>query len=198
MKRIFAAMGVAAVLCFAGGCTMEQGSGQVPNRMNGGFTTQVTMQTADREVQGMLTRYGMQAWRVVFTEPPALDGVQLDFVDNEVTASYKGLSFSVPQSAQAVKTMLQELMEIVDGMAAEAELTGTQEAEQIVQEGEIEEGTYTLLFDKEGVPVRFELPCYGLTLTFDSFTADGSTETAEPSETTVPPTTVPTTETSGT
>lgn len=183
MKRIFATLCMGAVLLSVYGCAMQPASGNVNNRLDGAFTTEVTLTTADSETKGILTRYGNEAWSVTFTEPSALDGVKLDFLDDEVTASYKGLEFSVPQSAQAVRTMLEELMDIVDEMAIEPEIVCKQNEEGAVCEGEIDEGKYTLTFDKEGVPKTFSLPPYGLTITFDTFTENGS---AAPSETTSP------------
>jgi hypothetical protein len=132
------------------------------------------MTDAEKETKATLTRYGTDAWSVVFSEPQALAGVQLDFLDDDVTASYKGLEFSVPQSAQAVKTELHELMEIIDGMAQNTELDGTAKEEHIICEGEIDVGSYTLTFAQDGIPLSFSLPCYGLEITFDSFTENGT------------------------
>lgn len=199
MKRIFAALCMSAVLVSASGCAVQQLPGNVSNRMGGAFSSEVTMTTADSETKGVLTRYGMDAWSVTFTEPAALSGVQLDFMDDEVTASYKGLEFSVPQSAQAVKTMLSELMDIVDDMAEEPELSCKQKEDGAVCEGEIDEGSYTLTFDKDGVPQEFSLPSYGLTITFDTFTdnggAQGTTQSTETSVTTEATTAAAATET---
>ncbi len=179
MKRIFASLCMGAVLLGVYGCAMQPTPGNVDNRLDGGFTTEVTMTTADSETKGILTRLGNDAWSVTFTEPAALDGVKLDFLDNEVTASYKGLEFSVPQSAQAIRTMLSELMKIIDGMAAETEIPCKQSEEGAVLEGEIDEGNYTLTFDKDGTPREFSLPPYGLTIKFDTFTENGSTTPTE-------------------
>ncbi|MBQ8011235.1 MAG: hypothetical protein IJ265_06750 [Oscillospiraceae bacterium] len=199
MKRILTILCLCGVMLSAAGCAGAQTAGNVSNRMNGAFTAEVTMSMEDSETKAVLTRCGTDAWSVSFTEPPALSGVQLDFFDNDVTASYKGLEFSVPQSAQAVKTVLAELMEIVDEMAAETELNGTQEENSIICEGEIDEGSYSLTFSKEGIPVEFSLPCYGLTITFDSFIENGSAEnsgtSADTTETAQTETTAETTDT---
>jgi len=78
---------------------------------------------------------------------------------------------------------LSDCLHIVDEMAIEPEIVCKQNEEGAVCEGEIDEGKYTLTFDKEGVPKTFSLPPYGLTITFDTFTENGS---AAPSETTSP------------
>ncbi len=181
MKRILASICMGLVLCTSAGCSMQSAPGTVSNKMNGSFSSEVTMTTGEGEVKGTLTRFGSDAWSVVFTEPPSLAGVQLDFMDGEVEASYKGLAFSVPQSAQAVRTMLGELMDIVDDMAQESDLDGHHEDDHFICEGEIDEGDYTLTFAEDGTPQSFSLPCYGLTITFDTFTQNGaaSTETTE-------------------
>ncbi len=192
MKRIPAIMTICALIGTATGCNMQQTSGNIPNRLNSGFTSDITMTTADSETKGILTRYGMDAWMVEFTEPPALSGVQLNFTDNEVEASYKGLAFSVPQSAQAVKTMLAEWMEIVDEMSQQTELMGTVKENVVICEGQIDEGDYTMQYTADGAPMEFSLPSYGLTITFENFTASGAPaqtqETGSTAETTVIPT----------
>lgn len=180
MKRILASICMGLVLAAGTGCSMQAVPGSVSNKMSGGFTSEVTMTTGENEVSGTLTRHGSDAWSVVFSAPPALDGVQLDYLDGDVEASYKGLAFSVPQSAQAVRTMLEELMGIVDDMAQESELDGHHEDDRFICEGEIDEGEYTLTFAEDGTPQSFSLPCYGLTITFNTFTQSG----AAPMETT--------------
>lgn len=182
MKRMFA---VACMCALLTGCTVQSLPGKTENHMAGCFTADVTMTNAESETKATLTRYGTDAWCVVFNDPAALSGVQLDFLDDEVTASYKGLAFSVPQSAQALKTELSELMEVVDSMAINTELDGTSEEGMLVCEGELEVGSYSLCFTEEGLPVTFSLPAYGLVITFDSFT---ETAPSAPETETIPKT----------
>ena len=178
MKRIFAVVPLTALLLT--GCSgVPSLPGRTVNRMTGCFTSEVTVATADSETHAVLTRYGTDAWRVCFTDPPALDGVQLDFMDSEIKASYKGLEFSVPQTAQALKTELSELMTVIDSAAPQTELETHSADDLLVYEGELEVGSYSLAFAQDGVPVRFTLPAYGLVITFDSFTDDQSAAATE-------------------
>ena len=147
--------------------------------MTGGFTAEVTITNADSESKATLTRYGTDAWCVLFSEPQTLAGVQLDFLDDEVKASYKGLEFSVPQSAQAIRTELEDLMNIIDDMALSPDLNGKTEENKIICEGDVEEGSYTLTFTEAGIPADFSLPCSGVVIVFDSFTPQTGTNTAE-------------------
>ncbi len=176
---------VPVLLCT--GCSAVPGvPGKTPNRMAESFTAEVTVTNAESETRAALTRYGTDAWSVCFTDPAALDGVQLDFLDGEVTASYKGLEFSVPQSAQALRTEFAELMEVVDGYALESELDTDAKDDLCVCEGELEVGGYTLTLAQDGTPVSFALPSYGLVITFDSF--DDSANAAATEPTTIPKT----------
>ena len=54
------------------------------------------------------------AWSVEFSSPNTLSGIKLEFADDKVNASYKGLDFSVPQSALPVKAMMLNLIQAVD------------------------------------------------------------------------------------
>lgn len=187
-QRIFAVLGVGMLVGCTGCNAVQSIPGKISNQMTGGFTTEITISNADTESKATLTRYGTDAWCVVFSEPQNLSGVQLDFLDDEVTASYKGLAFSVPQSAQAIRTELGNFMDIVDELSLSPELTGKPDEEKIIYEGKIEEGSYTLTFTDKGIPVQFSLPCYGVTVDFTGFTQQSESMT---SETTIPETTLP-------
>ena len=185
MNRMLAMLPLTALLLT--GCSgVPSLPGKTVNRMTGCFVSEVTVTTADSETHAVLTRYGTDAWRVCFTDPPALDGVQLDFMDSEIKASYKGLEFSVPQTAQALKTELSELMTVVDSVAPQTELETHSADGLCVYDGELEVGPYSLAFSQDGAPVRFTLPAYGLVIAFDSFTDEQSAAATEP--TTIPKT----------
>jgi len=162
---------------------MQSVSGKIANPMTGGFTSEITITDADLESKATLTRYGTDAWCVVFSEPQTLAGVQLDFLDDEVKASYKGLEFSVPQSAQAIRTELEDLMNIIDDMALSPDLDGKTQEDKLICEGSVQDGSYTLTFSQNGIPEEFSLPCYHLKISFDSFTQQTGTVMTE---TTIP------------
>ncbi|MDE6657289.1 MAG: hypothetical protein K2J88_01755 [Oscillospiraceae bacterium] len=175
VKRIFAVISLHAFVLSTGCTVVQTTTGKVSNLMTGAFTAEVTITNADTESKAVLTRYGTDAWCVVFNEPQTLSGVQLDFVDDEVKASYKGLEFSVPQSAQAIRTELQDLMDIIDDMALTPDLNGKSDEGKLICDGAIDEGNYTLTFTDTGIPVEFSLPCYNLVVIFDSFSQQGAT-----------------------
>ena len=169
MKRIFAVISINALLWSTGCTAVPSVTGKTANPMTGSFSAEVTVKDAELESKAILTRYGADAWCIEFSEPQTLAGVQLEFLDDEVKASYKGLEFSVPQTAQTVRTELEELMQVIDDMALSPDLNGKAEENKIICEGSVEEGNYTMTFTDTGIPEEFSLPCYGLTVQFENF-----------------------------
>ena len=108
------------------------------------------MQMEDWTAAGTLSRLGDGAWSVAFAEPSTLAGVVLDFSGGEVTASYKGLGFSVPQSAMPAKSVLSQMILVVDELAQQEEITGKEKDGGVAVEGESEGNPYTLTLTESG------------------------------------------------
>ena len=129
-------------------------------------------------------------WDIEFTSPNSLSGVKLSFSEGNVTAEYKGLNFSVPQSALPVKSMMLNLIKAVDENAKLDELNGEEDGDLLRISGSLEGGDYTLTVDKNGAPSKFEMPNNQLTITFTGVTVMGevpeTSETAPVEETTAP------------
>ena len=135
---------------------------------------------------------------MTFSQPDSLAGVQLAFLDGQVTASYKGLSFSVPQSAMPVKSMLTIFIDLVGELDGKTELDCVKEGDVCVVEGSVEQGSYTLTLDQKGIPLKFEMPNQKLVMELSNFRqTDAPDGTESASEPTVTDTTEPE-QTSGT
>lgn len=52
-----------------------------------------------------------------------------------MTASYKGLGFSVPQSAMPAKSVLSQMIQVVDELAQQEEITGKEQDGCVSVEG---------------------------------------------------------------
>ena len=128
MKRNYSA--VLSLLLAGGicctGCAKAGGEATAAQKPGGSFTTEMTMTMEDWTAAGTLSRLGDGAWSVSFAEPATLAGVVLDFSGGEVTASYKGLGFSVPQSAMPAKSVLNQMIQVVDELALDAALKADQ------------------------------------------------------------------------
>lgn len=121
-----------------------------------------------------------------FSSPNTLAGVLLSYRDDNVEASYKGLSFSVPKSALPLKAIISSLIDVVDTTAELPEISGEEKDGEILVEGELEQGKYTLKMDKTGVLIGFSMSNLNLEIIFTDFQENGSgmTETTETTETT--------------
>ena len=102
----------------------------------------------------------------------------LDFSGGEVTASYKGLGFSVPQSAMPAKSVLSQMILVVDELAQQEEITGKEKDGGVAVEGESEGNPYTLTLTESGDLAGFSLENFDAELTFTQFQtgADVATE----------------------
>lgn len=106
---------------------------------------------------GILKRFGDGMWDIEFETPNTLSGVRLEFDGGNVRASYKGLDFSVPQSALPVKSMMLNLIEAVDTNARLETLKGTEDGDKLNVNGTLEGGDYVLCVTKDGRISSFEM-----------------------------------------
>lgn len=186
MKRYFTGFAFAMTACFLiTGCSVGGGSAAAKNQLNTSFTTGVTMELEEMTAEGTMQRVGDGEWNVSFSEPAQLAGVRLDFLDGEVTASYKGLAFSVPQTALPAKSILYQFILAADQLAEESDLQGTSGEDGVTLKGELEAGNYELILLADGSPSVFQMENQNATILFHDFVSDGTslaTETPQASE----------------
>ena len=151
------------------------GSTTSSNQLNTAFTTGVTMELEEMTAE----RVGAGEWNVSFSEPSQLAGVRLDFQKGEVTASYKGLAFSVPQTALPAKSILYQFILAADQLAEESTLQGTSKDGGMVLSGDLEAGSYELTMTAEGVPAIFSMKNQNAVLTFHDFVSNGAISESE-------------------
>ena len=167
MKRIFTfVLTIGMALCLAACAVTKGGSSSRRNGLGSAFSAAVSI-TIDRlEAQGEIKRYGEGVWEIEFSEPNTLSGVKLEFSEGNVLASYKGLSFSVPQSAVPVKAMMLNLIKAVEDNAKLAELSGEESDGMLKISGSLDGGDYTLSVDGNGLLSGFEMPNNKLSMKF--------------------------------
>ncbi|MBQ7131550.1 MAG: hypothetical protein IJO29_03175 [Oscillospiraceae bacterium] len=150
------------------------------------FSCSASIAYDDFSAVASVERYGDGVWSAEFSEPSTLSGVRLDFSDGEVTASYKGLSFSVPKDAVPVKALISSLIEVFDESLKSDSLQGVAEDGRITVSGSLSQGDYSIVFDeKSGNLLSFEMPGSGLKMVFSDFSANASQMTTTTSVTDV-------------
>lgn len=176
MKRLFTfVLTIAtAAFCFVA-CSVPGGSSgsSRKNGLGNAFSAAVTI-TLDRlEAEGEIKRYGDGVWEIEFTSPNTLSGVKLEFSEGNVLASYKGLSFSVPQSALPVKAMMLNLIKAVDENARLEELNGEESDGMLKISGALDGGEYVITVDKDGNLSSFEMANNNLKMAFSELRVSG-------------------------
>ncbi len=159
------------------GCGSKADSKCVPD-LNKPFCLTAQIDYDGMASEATFRKNGNADWEVEFSSPNTLSGVILKFKDNNVEASYKGLSFSVPKSALPLKSIITSFIDIADTVAAQPEIMGVQKEDMIVCEGEAELGKYEISFDKNGCLTGFSMPNLNLTIKFTQC-ADGTTPPVE-------------------
>ncbi len=184
-KRRIGAMGgflLAGAVLLSGCSSPVGGETGAAQKLSGSFTTEMTMNMEEQTVSGTLSRMGDGMWSVSFAEPATLAGVVLDFSGGEVTASYQGLAFSVPQTAMPAKSILSSLILVVDDLAKQEHISGEKDGDYVSVEGELEGSPYLLRLSAGGELAGFEMDNMDTVLTFTDF-QEGDVPVATPTET---------------
>lgn len=168
------------------GCNKKQTDTSFSPQLDECFTVTAEMTYGDRESEAelQLTRNDTGIWEAEFQAPSSLAGVVLNFEDNAVSASYKGLSFTVPKSALPAKTMLLITTDVLDSLSSMDTLPCEKTDDDTWKiSGECESGSYTVTFTESGQLCTFEMPNQPLLLTFSDFTVSAPMQTDTTGET---------------
>lgn len=167
MKRLisFAVMVITAVMFFSCSSPMKNETSR-KNGLDCSFQSSVNVTIDKLNADGVMKRFGDGVWDVEFETPNTLSGVKLEFSGGNVTASYKGLNFSVPQSALPVKSMMLNLIEAVDTNARLEELKGSENGDILEVSGSLEGGDYIISVGKDGKMSSFEMENNKLKIVF--------------------------------
>lgn len=156
-KLVTFTLAILTVLCLVGCSVPLKSTTSRKNGLDAAFQANISM-TLDRlQAEGVIKRFGAGAWEVEFTSPNTLSGVKLEFSEGTTSASYKGLSFSVPQSAVPARAMMLNLIKAVDDNARLDELKGEEKDGLLNITGKLEGGEFTLIVDKNGRLSGFEM-----------------------------------------
>ncbi len=168
MKRLitFAAALTLAVCSVSCSMPTSGGSSARENGLSCSFGSPMELTLDDMSAEGEIRRMGDGEWNIEFSSPNTLSGVELSFSEGSVTASYKGLNFSVPKSALPVKAMILNLIEAVDSNAKLDKLNGSEKEGLLEITGTLEGGDYILKVDTEGYISEFEMPNNKLKIVF--------------------------------
>ncbi len=149
MKRLLFLIIALVTAAVFSGCGGKHTVKDVKSGLDSSFECDMDIVYDDSEFAGKLLRKQSGEWEAEFTMPDTIAGVKLSFVNRDVTASYKGLTFTVPKSALPVKSILVNLINVVDELASSDELECTSKDGMLIVRGEIDQGKYVLNIDEK-------------------------------------------------
>lgn len=177
MKRLLLTLLTSIICVAATGCGQKSSLESTTQYLSSPFVCDMKMIYDDSEFDGVIERYDTGNWNVLFSAPPSLDGVTLSFSGNDISASYKGLDFTVPKKAIPIKSILGNFIEVVDSAAENGETEGKSENGMLTVEGETEGGDYSLIIDeKTGFIDSFEMKNTGVKIKFENMVISSDKE----------------------
>ena len=185
MKKLFKSTAALLSIVIMTSCSAPgKNSMESQNGLNSSFKANVAITLDEMNSDGTVSRYGTGMWDVEFASPNTISGVTLSFTDGNVEASYKGLSFSVPQSAMPIKSRMSNLITAADELAKSEKLEGNEKDGNIEISGKLDGGDYILTVDKSGNILKFEMPNNKLSMNFSDIAPITGKESDTPEETT--------------
>ncbi len=177
MKKLLASVLIfVTVMCLFSCSAPSAVNRKAANELGCAFESKAMITLDKLNAEAVIKRFGDGEWAAEFTSPNTLSGIVMSFSEGNVTASYKGLSFSVPKSALPVKAMMLNLIEAVDTNARLEELSGEDSDGMLAVKGSLDGGEYTLTVDENGHVSAFEMPNNLLKMTFTELTVISSPE----------------------
>ena len=183
-KYFMLAMPASAILT---GCISTPATeiSSVPDCLAGNFSSEIHIISGENEFNADITQSD-KIWNAEFSQPSTLSGVELVFEDGMVSASYKGLAFSIPKDALPVQSALQNLILVSDNLEAlncetsddedsnTSDIKCTVEKDLCSIKGTIDNGEFELITDKQGIPLTFTMENFNLTIEFSNFSKNTS------------------------
>jgi hypothetical protein len=129
--------------------------------------------------EAIITRLADGIWQAEFLSPNTLAGVILIFEGENVSANYKGLSFSVPKNALPYKIALTEFFEVTDSVADKSKIQCEKKSGKYVIDGSTDQGGYTLKLDqKSGCVSEFSMPNINLEMKLNDYVSEATPGTS--------------------
>lgn len=161
---------------FAVSCAVKQNTLSSPPPLKPSFSCSATVCYGELQSDSVISRYNTGVWQYAFNSPDSLAGVVLSFNNDDVSASYKGLEFSVPKSALPFQSMIICMIDAVDYVYQSADLNFSENDGVLIYNGSLEQGDYTICFNSQTGDIQsFEMPNMQLSIQFSDCTSISET-----------------------
>lgn len=165
LKKSAAVMAVGATLLLSG-CGMKMPFTEKKPDLNTPYTVSAQIKCDRLKMKADITRAAAQDWKFQFTEPKQLNGIELSYDSEGLSASLGGLSFTADENAEYAM-----IPEIISGTLDALSALGTEgfvnENEKLTANIAFDGKPVTVTLDAEtGNLVSLNCPHYQLAVTF--------------------------------
>lgn len=163
MKKVFALLfAVTVLLC---GCdALPSNCVMLPSC----FDATVKVSFDDTEYEAMVTRYADRYWVVEFTAPDTVKGLIFTVEGDDTEISFNGLHFTFDTEKFPVGSVVSILIDSLDRLIPLQHEIVEGELSDFVT-GQVEDMSYTMTLDKNGIPLTVELGDSGMKIEFCEF-----------------------------
>ena len=170
MKKILALLLCGIMLLSLSACNIGKEKKTAAPDLNKLFSCTADISYGDFKASATMKRLGNSMWDVEFVSPASLAGVKLSYNGEEIKASYKGLTFSIPKDAAPVKGVLSMIFKSIDKSAEKVDMPFKEKDGIKLFSGESDQGDFTISMDKSnGSLVAFEIPSKKLDVKFADY-----------------------------
>ncbi len=170
MKRFFVLL--ICILVMLAGCTTAP---KKENLLPSQFTAVANVNFDETDYCVNLTRYADSNWVVEFTAPETVCGLIFTTENGETDISFKGLHFTFDTQKFPVGSVVKILCGSYDRLVPiEHEMVEGDKSDFVT--GQVDDMSYTLSTDKNGIPIKLELGDSGMCIEFESFECAEATE----------------------
>lgn len=173
MKKILSICLISMLTVFSVSCSAGKNSSPLTTAdIKESFSCTASVTYGELQAQSTVKRFGKGMWENEFISPDTVAGVKLVFENDEITASYKGLEFSVPKSAVPFQSMLSCLIQAADEIYESDEIICSEKDGVLTYEGKLEQGDYEICFNAQsGFIQSFSMPNMELVIEFSDCSA---------------------------
>lgn len=173
MKKFLSICMISMITIFSVSCTAGKNNSPLTTAdIRESFSCNASITYGELQSRSAIKRFGKGMWENEFISPDTVAGVKLVFQNDEVTASYKGLEFSVPKSAMPFQSMLSCLIQAADDIYESDEIICSEKDGVLTYEGKLEQGDYEICFNAEsGFIQSFTMPNMELVIEFSDYSS---------------------------
>ena len=138
------------------------------------FTAQIDYYNENYSCNTNIDDNGVMTVEVI--SPESIEGMLITFTDSEISAQYKGITYTPKTESMPIGSVTQLMYDIFDDVSKTVETVSAGE-ENCVIKGKADGREYSFTFSPAGLPLVLEIPNDSFKITFENVTINNLTKT---------------------